>query len=138
MFLVQALSLSLLFVWLGQCPVDSHRPPKPKPKPKPDFYTQKLTSYFSHTDANGDGFLSKTDYDTIGHIFIYTVHLTRYDAKILLKKKIPMVKFNTNLDTIYFTFISQFNYNEYTHKSTTVCTLTVPVPSLDKGGGGRS
>src|SRR6218665_2660861 len=89
MFLVQALSLFLLFVWLGQCPVDSNRPPKPKPKP--DFYTQKLKSYFAHTDANGDGFLSRTDYDTMAHIFIYTVHLTRYDAKILLKKKVPRV-----------------------------------------------
>src|SRR6218665_2871858 len=89
MFLVQALSLSLLFVWLGQLPVDSSRPPKPKPKP--DFYTQKLKSYFAHMNANGDDVLSRTDYDIMAHRLIYTVHLTRYDAKILLKKKVPRV-----------------------------------------------
>ena len=100
MFLAQALSLSLLFVWFGQFSAGSYKPPKP------DFYTQKLKSYFAHTDANGDGVLSRTDYDTMAHIFIYTVHLCRYDAKILLKKKVPGVNLiNMNLNNYLFSTI---------------------------------
>jgi Ca2+-binding EF-hand superfamily protein len=83
--------MTLLLVWLGQSPVNSSYVKDVPYHKKDEFYTRKLESYFTASDADRDGCLSENDYGDMGHKFIYLVKMRRYDAYILLNKKIPKI-----------------------------------------------